>query len=384
MRAAAALGPKTAIPRWRSSSASPATSGASGPTTTRSTPSSAASGTSAAGSLRARRMAVGERCDSRVARCGVQLGVRPLARERPDERVLATARPDDEHLHGGDRNGGSRRAPPARAPPRSIRFMEAPPYSAAEVDVVRLPDGRRERDRVAVEEPLEIRIGGRPRRGDDADARARRGARARLLPLRGAAAGGGAPPRRPRREHRRGRRARLRREPRCSEASTRPRPAASAARARSRRSRSTRRASSPSSACRSTSSRRCPTGSATAQAAFAVTGRPARDRALRRRTATLAVRARGRGPPQRVRQGDRLGVRRGTAAARRARSLCVSGRLSFELVQKAAVAGVPRPRGRRRARRASRSSSPRTAASRCAASSATGARTSTRSRGESR
>ncbi|HEY2074400.1 MAG TPA: formate dehydrogenase accessory sulfurtransferase FdhD [Gaiellaceae bacterium] len=40
--------------------------------------------------------------------------------------------------------------------------MEAPPYSAAEVDVVRLPDGRRERDRVAVEEPLEIRIGGDP------------------------------------------------------------------------------------------------------------------------------------------------------------------------------------------------------------------------------
>ncbi len=40
--------------------------------------------------------------------------------------------------------------------------MEAPPYSAAAVDVVRLPDGRSERDRVAVEEPLEIRIGGNP------------------------------------------------------------------------------------------------------------------------------------------------------------------------------------------------------------------------------
>src|SRR3954452_16548637 len=40
--------------------------------------------------------------------------------------------------------------------------MEAPPYAAAAVDVVRLPDGRSERDRVAVEEPLEIRIGGRP------------------------------------------------------------------------------------------------------------------------------------------------------------------------------------------------------------------------------
>src|SRR6184192_3202600 len=40
--------------------------------------------------------------------------------------------------------------------------MEAPPYSAAAVDVVRLPGGRRERDQVAVEEPLEIRIGGEP------------------------------------------------------------------------------------------------------------------------------------------------------------------------------------------------------------------------------
>jgi FdhD protein len=40
--------------------------------------------------------------------------------------------------------------------------VEVPPYSAAEVDVVRLPAGGRERDRVAVEEPLEIRIGGAP------------------------------------------------------------------------------------------------------------------------------------------------------------------------------------------------------------------------------
>jgi FdhD protein len=40
--------------------------------------------------------------------------------------------------------------------------MEAPPYSAAAVEVVRLPDGRSERDVVAVEEPLEIRIGGVP------------------------------------------------------------------------------------------------------------------------------------------------------------------------------------------------------------------------------
>ena len=40
--------------------------------------------------------------------------------------------------------------------------MEAPAYSAAAVEVVRLPGGLTERDHVAVEEPLEIRIGGRP------------------------------------------------------------------------------------------------------------------------------------------------------------------------------------------------------------------------------
>jgi FdhD protein len=40
--------------------------------------------------------------------------------------------------------------------------MEAPPYAAATVDVVRLPEGRSERDAVAVEEPLEIRISGAP------------------------------------------------------------------------------------------------------------------------------------------------------------------------------------------------------------------------------
>src|SRR3954463_12509129 len=40
--------------------------------------------------------------------------------------------------------------------------LEAPPYAAASLEVVRLPGGARERDRVAVEEPLEIRINGAP------------------------------------------------------------------------------------------------------------------------------------------------------------------------------------------------------------------------------
>ena len=40
--------------------------------------------------------------------------------------------------------------------------MKAPPYAAARVEVLRLPGERRERDSVAVEEPLEIRVNGAP------------------------------------------------------------------------------------------------------------------------------------------------------------------------------------------------------------------------------
>ena len=41
-------------------------------------------------------------------------------------------------------------------------MSEAPPYSAAQVEVLRLPAGTRDRDDVAVEEPLEIRVNGEP------------------------------------------------------------------------------------------------------------------------------------------------------------------------------------------------------------------------------
>ena len=50
--------------------------------------------------------------------------------------------------------------PPGTQPPSA--GTSAPPYATARVEVARLPDGRRDRDEVAVEEPLEIRIGGRP------------------------------------------------------------------------------------------------------------------------------------------------------------------------------------------------------------------------------
>ena len=40
--------------------------------------------------------------------------------------------------------------------------VSAPPYTTATVEVLRLPAGESEQDRVAVEEPLELRAGGRP------------------------------------------------------------------------------------------------------------------------------------------------------------------------------------------------------------------------------
>src|SRR5204863_5934967 len=42
------------------------------------------------------------------------------------------------------------------------QVSEAPPYSAAQIEVLRLPAGTRDRDDVAVEEPLEIRVNGEP------------------------------------------------------------------------------------------------------------------------------------------------------------------------------------------------------------------------------
>jgi FdhD protein len=44
----------------------------------------------------------------------------------------------------------------------SIIVNALPPYAAARADVLRLPDGQTERDELAVEEPLEIRVNGEP------------------------------------------------------------------------------------------------------------------------------------------------------------------------------------------------------------------------------
>ena len=91
--AAAALGPNTAMPRCRSSSASPATSGASGPTTTRSIRSSRREGDERAMVVGANGMAVRERCDARVARRRVQLVDAAAAAE--SDQASACSRPPD-------------------------------------------------------------------------------------------------------------------------------------------------------------------------------------------------------------------------------------------------------------------------------------------------
>ena len=44
----------------------------------------------------------------------------------------------------------------------AIIVNEVPPYSASSVEVVRIPEGETEPDEIAVEEPLEIRVAGRP------------------------------------------------------------------------------------------------------------------------------------------------------------------------------------------------------------------------------
>ena len=259
--------------------------------------------------------------------------------------------------------------------------MDAPPYSAAAVDVLRLPAGTTEPDRVAVEEPLEIRIAGRPvavtmrTPGHDEE-----------LALGFCLSEGLRP-----------RAARL---PDDLAANTVEVDAPGFDPARLQRSFFT---SSSCGVCgkgaleaveveapRVESKLRVPLALVAslpdrlreAQAAFAVDRRPARDRALLRRR-RAAVRPRGRRPAQRAGQGRRLGLPGAAAAARRARPL----RERAALVRARPEGGgrrLSRPRRASARRRASPSSSRPTAASRSAASSAAARRTSTPSRGGSR
>ena len=99
IRAAAALGPKTARPFRRSSSPTPATSGASGPITTRSAPTVPREVDEAVGVVGSNRVTVGDGCDAGVARRGVEHGETRAPGELPGESVLARTRADEQDLH---------------------------------------------------------------------------------------------------------------------------------------------------------------------------------------------------------------------------------------------------------------------------------------------
>ena len=262
-----------------------------------------------------------------------------------------------------------------------FRAVEAPPYSSASVDVVRLPAGATERDSVAVEEPLEIRIGGAPvavtmrTPGHDEElalgfclSEGLRPTSARMPDDLAAntvdvdAADFDADAVAPQLLHvvvvRRLRQGRA--GGRCGRGSACRVAAARSARAR------------------------CVASRPPARSA----GRVRRDRRAARhgpvqRRRRAAVRARGRRPSQRARQGDRLGVHERTAAAARFRAL----RQRAAVVRAGAEGGrcgLSDSRRRRRALLARRRARAATAASRSAASCETGARTSTPKRGGSR
>jgi FdhD protein len=95
--------------------------------------------------VRANRVTPPESRDAGVAGGRVELGEVLALPEPPREGVLPRTGTDDHHLHAGE----------------DTCLMGLPPYSTARVRVVRFP-GEETDDVVAVEEPLEIRIGGTP------------------------------------------------------------------------------------------------------------------------------------------------------------------------------------------------------------------------------
>ena len=63
---------------------------------------------------------------------------------------------------GGDGDRVTRGLQPGIHTWHAIAVSKAPPYSVAQVEATRLPEGSAERDAVAVEEPLGIRVNGEP------------------------------------------------------------------------------------------------------------------------------------------------------------------------------------------------------------------------------
>ncbi len=278
--------------------------------------------------VRAGGVAGRERRNPGIPRRRMQLGQPAAARERPRERVLASARPHNEHLHGSDPRG--------RVSSATWKLRRTPQPA---VEVLRLP-GRTERARPGRRRGAARDPHRRPScRGDDADAGARRGARARLLPLGGPAAAQRVPARRSRGEHRRCRRAGLRRgapPAQLLHLVVVRRLRQGRARGGCRRGAARRVAAAT---CRSRSSSQLPDRLREAQAAFAATGGLHATGLFAADGELLCAREDvGRHNALDKVIGWAFGAGRLPLADA---VLCVSGRLSFELVQKAAVAGCP-------------------------------------------
>ena len=274
-----------------------------------------------------------------VNRPGARAGVRPCwalttpSRGAPVAGSESAARP-----RLSDRNFGLS-SPPTRVWTRSREPRAERRTRPPRVEVSRHPSGERERDLVAVEEPLEIRIGGEPVAVTMRTPGARRGARARVRRRRGTRPGRRARARGPRGEHGRARACAHSTPSGCGGTST-PRPrAASAGRARSRRSRSTRRRSSRTLRVGAALLAALPDRLREAQPTFALTGGLHATGLFAADGELLCVRedvGRHNALDKVVGWAFRDG-RLPLAGA----ILCVSGRLSFELVQKAALAGCP-------------------------------------------
>ncbi len=127
IRAAAAPGPKTGIPAAAMASATPAASGASGPTTTRSAWKARAASVTAAGSVARTESSTrtpGHRGEGGTPRDREDLLDAGLTGEPPGEGVLAAPATDDEDPPRG-RGGGHQASPPPAA-----RVARAPSPSA--------------------------------------------------------------------------------------------------------------------------------------------------------------------------------------------------------------------------------------------------------------
>ena len=100
IRAAAAPGPKQAIPAARTASATPATNGTSGPITTRSARQVRASRTTASGSSHVEPVLLGDGRGAGVAGGARQRRDPGVLRQGQDDGVLTGTGTDDQDAHG--------------------------------------------------------------------------------------------------------------------------------------------------------------------------------------------------------------------------------------------------------------------------------------------